>query len=146
LPITSGFKTIIVCILANTVLMFLCPYIAINSLYSQELSRKEKSDTLIKKKPVINQSLINSFHADIMLPQLPGESVLLSPGYMHQSLLKLPLSLSMQFQQQIDVASPWKQEVAKQNELHTLRTVLGAVQAGGTAYLLYEHIKKYGLK
>jgi hypothetical protein len=34
----------------------------------------------------------------------------------------------------------------KQNEYRTLRTVLGALEVGGTAYLLYEHIRKYGLK
>ena len=122
-----------------------CTWLAAISLFAQELSKKEKSDTFFKKS-LINQSLLNSFHADIILPQSLGESALYSPGYMHQSLTNLPSSLSMQFQQQIDVVSPWKQEIAKQNELRTLRTILGAVQAGGTVYLLYENIKKYGVK
>ncbi|MGD0036354.1 MAG: hypothetical protein ABSC53_03570 [Bacteroidota bacterium] len=115
------------------------------TLYAQEPSRKELRDTLVKK-ALINQSLLRSFQIEI----IPSPSLRDSPEYLpmslHQALTILPTSLSGQFQQQIDLVSPWKQELAKQNELHTLKIILGAVQAGGTTYLLYEHIKKYGLK
>jgi hypothetical protein len=114
-------------------------------LSAQESDKSETGDTLVKKSP-INQSMLRGFGTDILLRSSVRESQMYSPGFLHQSLTNLPTSLSSQFQQQIDIVSPWKQELAKQNELRTLKTILGAVQAGGTAYLLYEHIKKYGLK
>ncbi len=118
---------------------------AIFSLYAQEPNRKEVHDTLVNK-PLINQSLLRSFQTEIV----PSSSLRDFPEYvpmsLHQALTIIPTSLSEQSQQQIDLISPWQQELAKQNELHTLKTILGAFQVGGTTYLLYEHIKKYGLK
>jgi hypothetical protein len=114
-------------------------------LCAQETGKRELRDTLVKR-PRINQYLLRNFDTDIMLlPSLHG-SMNDVPVSLHQSLMNFPSSLSAQFQTQIDVVSPWKQELAKQNELRTLKTILGAIQAGGTAYLLYEHIRKYGLK
>jgi hypothetical protein len=115
------------------------------TLCAQEPDKKEVRDTLMKNPP-INQSLLRSYHTDIILPPSLRESPIYSPGFLHQSLTYFPTSLSSQFQQQIDVVSPWKQELAKENELRTLRFILQAVGAGGTAYLLYEHIRKYGSK
>jgi hypothetical protein len=115
------------------------------SLFAQELGKRESNDTLALKQP-INQNLLCSLHTDIIVPSPLHDYPIYSPGFFHQSLTNLPSSLSMQFQQQIDVVSPWKQELTKQNEYHTLKTVLGIIQVGGTAYFLYEHIKKYGLK
>ena len=118
---------------------------AVCILCAQETGKRELRDTLVKR-PRINQYLLRNFDTDSMLlPSLRGSMNDL-PVSLHQSLLNFPSSLSAQFQTQIDVASPWKQELAKQNELRTLKTILGAIQAGGTAYLLYEHIRKYGLK
>jgi hypothetical protein len=114
-------------------------------LCAQETGKMELRDTLVKR-PRINQYLLRNFDTDIMLlPSLRG-SMSDVPVSLHQSLMNIPSSLSAQFEMQIDVVSPWKQELAKQNELRTLKTILGAIQAGGTAYLLYEHIRKYGLK
>ena len=118
---------------------------AVNSLYTQEPGRKDVNDSLATQPP-INLSLLRSFHSDVILPSSLHEASIYSPGFLHQSLINLPSSLSMQFQQQIDVVSPWKHDLMKQNEYRTLRTVLGALQIGGTSYLLYEHIRKYGLK
>ena len=114
-------------------------------LFAQESDKRELRDTLVKK-PCINQYLLRNFDTDIMLLPSLHSSINDVPVSLHQSLMNIPSSLSGQFQMQIDVVSPWKQELAKQNELRTLKTILGAVQAGGTAYLLYEHIRKYGLK
>lgn len=114
-------------------------------LNAQELDKKELRDTLMKKPP-INQSLFRSIQTDIILPPSLRESPIYSPGFLRQSLTYFPPSLSSQFQQQIDVISPWKQELAKESKLRTLKYVLQAVQAGGTAYLLYEHLRKYGSK
>jgi hypothetical protein len=115
------------------------------TLCAQELTKKEMRDTLMNKQS-INQSLLHSLDPDIILPSSPRESPIYSPGFLHQSIVYLPSSLSSQFQQQIDVVSPWKQELAKENKLRTLKYVLQAVEAGGTAYLLYEHFRKYGSK
>jgi len=115
-------------------------------LFAQGFERsREVRDTLVKN-PLINQSLLRSFDPTSMVLPSFRESPAISPMSLRQSLRSFPLSLSAQFQQQIDVVSPWKQELAKQNEYRTLKTILGAVQVGGTAYLLYEHIRKYGLK
>ena len=114
-------------------------------LSAQELERIELRDTVVKK-PVINQSLIRNFYTDTIDPKSQRDSSDYPPLSLHESLTNLPSSLSSNFQQQIDVVSPWKQELTKQNKFRTLKTILGAVQAGGTAYLLYEHIRKYGLK
>jgi hypothetical protein len=116
------------------------------TLCAQEPGKKEVHDSLMNK-PIINQSLLRSYHTDIILPPSLRESTIYySPGFLHQSLTYLPTSLSSQFQQQIDVASPWKQELAKEKEFRTLKFILQAVEAGGTAYLLYEHFRKYGSK
>ena len=115
------------------------------TLCAQESDKKEVRDTLVKKQS-INQSLLHSLDTDIILPSWLRESSIYSPGFLHQSIAYLPTSLSSQFQQQIDVVSPWKQELAKEKELRTLRWVLQVVEEGGTAYLLYDHIRKYGSK
>jgi hypothetical protein len=128
-----------------TVWMLVFSFSMAYTLCAQELDKKEVRDTLMKRQS-INQSLLHSFGTDIILPSSLRESMIYSPGFLHQSITYLPTSLSSQFQQQIDVVSPWKQELAKENELRTFRTILQAVGAGGTAYLLYEHIKKYGSK
>ena len=132
-------------IIYRVVWIFLLWVSAASSLYTQELGRKDVSDSLATMQP-INQSLLRSFQSDVILPSTLREAPIYSPGFLHQSLTNLPSSLSLQFQQQIDVVSPWKQELMRQNEYRTLKTVLGALQVGGTAYLLYEHIRKYGLK
>ena len=115
------------------------------TLSAQELAKKEVRDTLMNKQ-FINQSLLRSFHTDIILPSSLRESLIYSPGFLHQSIVYLPTSLSSQFQQQIDVVSPWNQELAKENKLRSLEFVLQVIQGGGTAYLLYEHFRKYGSK
>jgi len=94
----------------------------------------------------INQSLLRNFKTDIVLPPSLQKSPLPLSGFLHQSLTMIPPSLSWNFQQQIDVVSPWKQELAKQKKLRTITFILQAIEAGGTAYLLYEHIDRYGLK
>jgi hypothetical protein len=116
------------------------------TLCAQEPAKKEVRDTLMKK-PIINQSLLRSYHTNIILPPSLRESpIYYSPGFLHQSLTYFPSSLSSQFQQQVDVVSPWKQELAKENEFRTLKFILQTVEAGGTAYLLYEHFRRYGSK
>jgi hypothetical protein len=49
-------------------------------------------------------------------------------------------------QDKIDLLSPWKLELANQEEYRTWQTILKSIELGGVAYIGYEHIKKYGLK
>ena len=145
MPLRDRSGIFIVRIIHRSVWMIAFIFSAAYTFYAQEPGRKEVRDTLIIK-PLINQSLLRSFQSEITsLPSL-HDFPEYAPMSLHQALTILPTSLSGQFQQQIDLISPWKQELAKQNELHTLKTILGALQAGGTAYLLYEHIRKYDLK
>lgn len=112
---------------------------------AQELTNRESPDTLRIKTP-INRSLLLGFDSlSILSPSIRKSSINYT-WYAHQSLINLPSSLSPQFQQQIDVISPWKQELAEGNRLRAINWFLQSVQAGATAYILYEHIRKYGLK
>lgn len=45
-----------------------------------------------------------------------------------------------------NLMSPWKLEMESQSKYKILRTILGSVQVGGLAYLMYLHFKKYGLR
>jgi hypothetical protein len=54
--------------------------------------------------------------------------------------------LSWMFKIKIDLETSWKQELAKQEEYRTWRSILGSIEMGGVAYLTYLHLKKYGLK
>jgi hypothetical protein len=114
-------------------------------IFAQDTIYKERPDTLKKKVP-INRSLLRGFDTLGTLSPSLRKSSLYTDWYLRQSIINLPPSLSYQFQQQIDVVSPWEAEVARDNDLKTLRYMLQAVSAGGTAYILYEHIKRYGLK
>jgi hypothetical protein len=72
------------------------------------------------------------------------------PEY-YPSLLQPSFTLNMQpfswrSPEKIDLTSSWRSVLTKQEELKTLRTILGTVQFGGVAYLAYRHLKKYGLK
>ena len=87
-----------------------------------------------------------SHHRLFELPPPLNTDPLWSPGFLRQSLASPMLSLSWESQPDFGIASAWKDEVLKQKEYKTLRTILGSIQAGGVAYLAYRHIKKYGLK
>ena len=58
--------------------------------------------------------------------------------------LTAPISLTEKTNNELQ--GVWQRELAQQNEGKTWRTILSFIQTGGTAYLLYEHIHKYGLK
>ncbi len=53
---------------------------------------------------------------------------------------------SWKLQQNLNLSSIWRLELAKQDEYKTLTTILGSIEAGGVGYLTYLHFKKYGLK
>ena len=145
MPLFGRSGMLIIRIINRVVWMLVISISAGYTLYAQEPGKPEVRDTLVKK-PIINQSLLHSFQTEITPPPSLRDTPEYESMSLHQALMILPSSLSGQFQQQIDLISPWKQELAKENELHTLKTILGAFEVGGTTFLLYEHIRKYGLK
>ncbi|HVN48511.1 MAG TPA: hypothetical protein VMU30_06770 [Bacteroidota bacterium] len=76
-------------------------------------------------------------------PSLKVFSANYSREYLRSSLTT-PCSLTDKMSNELQ--SIWQNELAKENEGKTWKTILSSVQMGGTAYLLYEHIHKYGLK
>jgi hypothetical protein len=93
------------------------------------------------------------FSVDLSLTQpivLPARSPILPQqsfsDFIHQSLSTPMPSSFWTTKTSMDLTTSWQQELAKQNEYKTLRTILGSMQMGATAYLLYTHLKKYGLK
>ena len=106
---------------------------------------KVQQDTLRK--------VLQDYSIDLSLTQptlLPARSTILPQqsfsDFIHQSLSTPMPSSFWTTKTSMDLATSWQQELAKQNEYKTLRTILGSMQMGGTAYLLYMHLKKYGLK
>ena len=75
---------------------------------------------------------------DIIPEDMPG----LIPHDLAGPFPLLPISTG----QKIDLISPFRLQMARENESRTWRTILGSVQIGGVAYLVYRRIKKYGLK
>lgn len=45
-----------------------------------------------------------------------------------------------------NLMSPWTLQMESRSKYSILRTILGSVQIGGMAYLMYLHFKKYGLR
>ena len=93
------------------------------------------------------------YNLDIYLP-LPGILPIPSTNvprqsisdFLHQSL-SVPLTpFSWTYKTNIELETTWQKELARQNEYKTLKTIMGSVQMGGAAYLMYLHFKKYGLK
>ena len=67
------------------------------------------------------------------------------PGFLRLSLAQ-PMQFPWDSQQKLSLASCWREDLLRDQEYSTFRMILGAVGAGGTAYLLYKHVRKYGLK
>lgn len=68
------------------------------------------------------------------------------PEYLHLKFGSSSNALNSIIEQNLDVSEIWKIGKLREDELKTLRSILGSVQLGGVAYLAYRHIKKYGLK
>jgi hypothetical protein len=67
------------------------------------------------------------------------------PSYPFQSSAFQSQSLVWDLQNNpIDIASPWKLQLAKENETKTWNMIFGSVGTGGALYIAYRHVKKYG--
>jgi hypothetical protein len=123
-------------------LFFSLTYFAIG----QEMQTIRLQDTSIINRTINFNSEYLSGTPSLSLPlslRMMSDS---SPDYPGQSLTLSLQSYSWKTQQNLDLSSIWKREVAKQEEYKTLRMVMGSIQAGGAAYLAYLHFKKYGFK
>lgn len=67
------------------------------------------------------------------------------PGFPRLSLAQ-PMQSPWDSQQKLSLASCWRQDLLREQAYSTFRTILGAMEAGGTSYLLYKHLRKYGFK
>jgi hypothetical protein len=113
----------------------------------QEQKKPLQEDTAVSKPITIDPI----FMSDRPLQLLPlSLELAATPGYyksiIFQSDAASPYFFSRREVEVMDLATPWKLQLARENEHRTLYTILGAVQAGGVAYLAYKHIQKYGWK
>ncbi|MGA2624450.1 MAG: hypothetical protein ABSF91_11390 [Bacteroidota bacterium] len=104
---------------------------------SQERKSVQLPDTSVNK--------LRSFHSEFLFVKLS----FLHPrslGFLYHPPAVPSQFIFEPFEEKIDLVSPWKLELANQEEYRTMRTILESIELGGVAYIGYEHIKKYGLK
>ena len=84
-------------------------------------------------------------------------TILLPPPVEMASRLRLPSSsifdvtpafssafLGGVLDEKVDLTSPLRLQMKREADLQPFHTILGTIQAAGTAYIAYRHIKKYG--
>ena len=111
----------------------------------QEQKSVQQQDTSIKRSRFYDPELFLVKPA-IIIPQSFGSTQKNFSDFFHQSLTVPMPPFSWTYKAKIDLQSAWKQELTKQEEYRTLRTILGSIEMGGVAYLTYVHLKNYGLK
>ena len=115
------------------------------SANGQELPGVKLQDTSALDPRILDSEYLNSalsLSLPLSMQTTPGKD---TNEFYSPSLLSLQYRLAKQGQN-FDLSSIWKREIAGQEDYKTLQTVLGSIQAGGAAYLLYRHLKKYGFK
>ena len=113
-------------------------------LTGQEQKPVEKDTTLNAVKIFHLPSL---FYALTEVGGQSGESIHSPvPGFLSLELDVPSHYDSWSRDESIDLDAPWKLHLREEKKNATWRGILGSVQAGGAAYILYRHIKKYGLK
>ena len=75
-----------------------------------------------------------SFRLDVVTSRMPGN--------LNRWGMYSPEFFEMTTTGKIDLTAPLKLQLMKQEENKVMYSILGSVQLGGTAYLLYQHIKK----
>ncbi len=110
---------------------------------AQELSTSQSSDTLVPKSLVFPVSK-NSLSRPSILPALRLSDVAINREFPTSSFGNALLSEPPAPEKRADLY--WQMGLNWKNEdpLETIRTMLGAVEAGGATYLAYRHISKYG--
>ncbi len=75
-----------------------------------------------------------SFRLEVMSSRMPGN--------LNRWGMYSPEFFEMTTPGKIDLTAPLKLQLMKQEENKVMYSILGSLQLGGTAYLLYRHIKK----
>jgi hypothetical protein len=110
---------------------------------AQELSTSQSADTLVPKSLVFPGPK-NSLSRPSFLPPLRLSDVAISQNFPASSFGYALLSEPPAPEKRADLY--WQMSLSQKNEdpLETIRTMLGAVEAGGASYLAYRHLLKYG--
>ena len=127
------------------ILIFFFSFIVSFSICGQGLQQSSKEDSTPVKPPIYSTQL---FITSPIL-SLPFAFSTVQDNYPESLHLKFGSSsnsLHSIIEQNLDVSEIWKIGKLKDDELKTLKSILGSVQLGGAAYLAYKHIKKYGLR
>ena len=103
----------------------------------QERTSVQPPDTSVNRQ--------QSFHSESLFVRLSFWHPQ-SLGFLYQLPAVPSQSIFWTLPEKTDLVSPWKLELANQEEYQTMRTILGSIELGGVAYIGYQHIKKYGLK
>jgi hypothetical protein len=125
-------------------LVFCCFAVAF-SVHGQGLMGGEMKDTSSNRLRLIDPGISSGRPVFLLPPTLsiiPDDfSVTEERGF-----TSVPPFLASSVTGKIDLIAPFKLQLAKQNELHTLRSILGTVQLGAVGYLAYKQIKRWGKK
>jgi hypothetical protein len=111
----------------------------------QEQKNIQQQDT-VKKRPQFYIPELFLTQPTLLPPQSYGAPQESFSDFLNQSLTVPMPPFSWRYETTLDLQTSWKQELEKQEEYQTLRTIMGSIQMGGAAYLTYLHFKKYGLK
>jgi hypothetical protein len=125
-------------------LLFLSIAASLNA-YSQEPKRAPLQDSSAARMQTLDAGSFYPYRQLLFPPPLDTD-LQAFPGFLRQSLALPTPSLSLKSQENLSIASAWKNDVLKQQENKVLKTILGSIQTGAAAYLVYKHVKKYGLK
>jgi hypothetical protein len=117
-------------------------FLAVNG---QEQKNVQPQDTL-QKNPQFYKFELFLTQPIVLPPRSSGGPQESFSYFLHQSLSVPMPPFSWTFKTNLDLETSWKQELAKQEEYRTWRSILGSIEMGGVAYLTYLHLKKYGLK
>jgi len=127
------------------ILIFFFSFVVTSSICGQGLQQISNEDSTQGKSQIHNTPL---FYSSPIL-SLPFAFSTVQDNYPESLHLKFgssSTSLNSIIEQNLDISEIWKIGKLKEDELKTLKAILGSVQLGGVAYLAYKHIKKYGLR
>ena len=140
---SNSGRLIDICIKSTGILVLGLAFILTAS--GQEQISVQQQDTSKKRSQLFNLEL-SLTQMELLPTQSIGITQQSFSDFLHQSLTAPMPPFSWTFKTKMDLESSWKQELAKQEEYRTWRSILGSIEMGGFAYLTYLHLKKYGLK
>jgi len=129
--------------LSMKISLLICCLVFILQAGAQTARSPLATDTTARRSTVFEPGLL--FDRPFSVP--PPEPVFIPryfPGFYHPLAIGPHPFRFNNLQETPDLLSPWKLELAKQDELSTMRMILGSVGVGGAAYIAYRHVKKYG--